>query len=59
MLSRIADEIKQKYPSLMDKPWKRRLWILSCFLFVPMLFAIPYLAIDAVKEFISEDKGKQ
>ncbi|MEW6481578.1 MAG: hypothetical protein AB1397_00985 [bacterium] len=56
MLNRMADEIRLKAPSLIDKRWKRILWVLSCFLFVPIVVGIPYFAIDAVKEFISEDK---
>lgn len=57
LLSRMADEIKEKHPSLIDKQWKRVLWLLSSLLFIPILI-IPCFALNAIKEFLLGDKGK-
>lgn len=57
-LTRIEDDLKQRCPSLMDRRWKRILWLLSCLLFIP-LFLILLFVLDIVKEFISGDGPKQ
>lgn len=56
ILDRIAEDLRGKHPSLIDKHWKRILWLLGCFLFIPILM-IPCLALEAVKEFISGNKN--
>jgi len=60
ILSRMSEDMKEKCPSLIDKRWKRVLWLLSCLLFIPLLL-IPISVLGAVKEFITgeEDKDKK
>jgi hypothetical protein len=53
----MEEDIKKKYPSLIDKRWKRILWILSCLFFIPILL-IPCFALDAIKEFLEGPKEK-
>lgn len=55
LLSRMEEDIRKKWPSLIDKRWKRVLWLLSCLLFIPILI-IPCFALDAIKEFLTGDK---
>lgn len=55
ILARIAEDISKKYPSFMDKRWKRILWLLSCLLFIPLLL-IPLFVLEMIREFISGNK---
>jgi hypothetical protein len=58
ILPRLTEDLRSKCPSLMDKRWKRILWLLSCLLLIP-IFLIPLTALDAVKEFISGEEERR
>ncbi len=59
MISSMAGDLEERHPSFIDKRWKRVLWLLSSIFFIPILALIPYFAIQAIKEFISGDEGKE
>lgn len=56
----IEDVFRERYPKLIDKKWKRILWLLSCFIFMPFSASLLWLysiIADDVKRFISRDEG--
>lgn len=57
LLSHMEEDIRKKYPSLINKRWKRILWLLSRLFFIPILI-IPFFALDSIKEFL-EGKNKE
>ncbi|MDA8091928.1 MAG: hypothetical protein M0Z52_12290 [Actinomycetota bacterium] len=58
--------IEEKHPRLIDKRWKRILWLMSCLLFIPYLITMagfPSYLVREGRRFLSqnqkEDKKKQ
>ena len=49
--------VKREAPFFIDRNWKRKLWVLSCFIFFPLFFALIFL-IGQAREFISGDNKK-
>jgi hypothetical protein len=55
----MSKDFELKHPSLIDRKWKRVLWLASCLVFIPvviMIIKIPFFVIDEVKKFI---KGRK
>lgn len=58
-LTSLALELKEKHPWLIDRRWKRILWLLSCLLFIPYLVTMagfPRFVIEEVRKFLSGGK---
>ena len=64
LLVGLAMDFEQKHPSLINKKWKKVLWLLSCLFFIPYLVFIsgfPSFFKEATKRFFSigkENKDK-
>ena len=60
-LTGLSLEPEEKHPKLIDKKWKRVLWLISCALFVPYLLTLaglPSFLIEEIRKFISEGRKK-
>ncbi len=58
-LTSMTAQLEEKYPWLMDKGWKRILWLLSCLMFIPYLVLMagfPSFLIEELKKFLSRTK---
>lgn len=61
-LTAFGPELAEKHPQLMDKGWKRVLWLLSCLLFIPyivIMAGFPSFLIGELRKFLSTGKGKK
>lgn len=55
MLTDIIREFEQKYPSLVNRRWKRMLWLISCLLFIPLVIVwvkFPFFILDEIRAFL-------
>ncbi len=62
LLTTMAGIFEEKYPSVMDKRWKKKLWLASCFLFIPVLFFLalfPSFIIGEFRKFLADGKDKE
>lgn len=58
ILDYAADNLKKRYPSLINKRCKRALWLLSCLLFLPIIIIFPFNMIKTMINFISDSNNK-
>ena len=63
-LNAISEKVEEKHPRLIDKRWKRVIWLLSCFPLASLLVMVetPSFIIEEVRWFLSmgkkADKGE-
>ena len=56
LVGNVEDVLEQEYPKLIDKKWKRLLWLISCLLFIPYLVTMtgfPVYVIGEIRRFFS------
>lgn len=61
MLTGIVREFEQKYPLLVNRKWKRMLWLISCLLFIPLFIVwvkLPFFILDEIKTFLGGRNDK-
>ncbi len=62
LLTTMAGIFEEKYPSVMNKRWKKKLWLASCLLFIPILFFValfPSFVIGEFKKFLADGKERK
>jgi len=61
MLTGIVREFEQKYPLLVNRRWKRMLWLISCLLFIPLFIVwmkFPFFILDEMRAFLGGKNNK-
>ncbi len=58
-LKGVVREFEKKNPSLINRRWKRILWVISCLMFIPLFIMatkIPGFMLNEIREFIEGRK---
>lgn len=61
MLTSIVSECEQKYPSLVNRWWKRMLWLINCLFFIPLCIVFinfPSFILGEIKTFFEGSNDK-
>lgn len=61
MLTSIVREFEQKHTSLVNRRWKRMLWLISCLFFIPLFIVwvkFPFFILDEIRAFLGGRNDK-
>jgi hypothetical protein len=62
MLTGIVREFEQKHPFLVNRRWKRMLWLISCLFFIPLFIVwvkFPFFILDEIRAFLGGRNAKK